>query len=139
MIRKHTEKDLEPIMKIWQDSSILAHPFLNPEFVKKVENDMRKMYIPGSDTWVYEQNGVIIAFISMIGNEIGGLFVLPDNHSQGLGTQLVNFVKEFNDQLEVEVFEKNEIGRSFYRKAGFRITKQYIHEESGEMVLRLAK
>lgn len=137
MIRKHTEKDLESIMKIWQDSSTLAHPFLKSAFVQKVASDMRNMYIPGSDTWVYERDGLIIGFISMIDNEIGGLFVLPVHHSQGLGSQLLNFVKEFNDQLEVEVFEKNEIGRSFYKKSGFSILKQYIHEESGEKVLRL--
>lgn len=139
MIRKHTEKDLEAIMKIWRESSTLAHPFLKPSFVEKVESDMRNMYIPGSDTWVFESHETIVGFISMIGNEIGGLFVLPGHHSQGLGRQMVDFVGEFNDQLEVEVFEKNEIGRAFYNKVGFSLLKDSIHKESGEKVLRLIK
>ena len=139
MIRKHVENDLESIMKVWQESSTLAHPFLNATFVEKVRTDMRNLYIPNSDTWVYENDQGIIGFISMIDEEIGGLFVLPQNHSSGIGTKLVNYVSEFNEKLEVEVFEKNEIGRAFYNKYGFKLMKEFIHEDSCEKVLRLKK
>ena len=84
MIRKHTPKDLDTIMSIWLQSSTLAHPFLDASFVDKVNHDMRTMYIPGSETWVYEEDETIVGFISMIGNEIGGLFVLPNHHSKGI-------------------------------------------------------
>lgn len=139
MIRKHVEKDLEQIMKVWYESSSLAHPFLDQVFVEKVRVDMRKMYIPNSETWVYESHLGIVGFISMIDEEIGGLFVLPQNQSSGIGTNLVNYVCKFHEELEVEVFEKNEIGRAFYNKYGFKLIKEFIHEESGEKVLRLRK
>ncbi len=139
MIRKHVENDLEQIMKVWYESSTLAHPFLNSEFVEKVKSDMRSIYIPNSETWVYENESIVVGFISMIGEEIGGLFVLQEYHSQGIGTKLVNFVSELHDKLEVEVFKKNKIGRSFYNKYGFTIIKESTHEESGENVLRLRK
>ena len=100
---------------------------------------MRKFYIPNSETWVYENDLGIVGFISMIGNEIGGLFVLPQNHSSGIGTKLVNYVCEFHEELEVEVFEKNEIGRAFYNTYGFSLIKEFTHQESGEKVLRLRK
>lgn len=137
MIRKHVEKDLEQIMNIWQKSSALAHPFLKDEFVEKITSDMRYLYIPNSETWVFEDNDSIVGFISMIENEIGGLFVLPDSHSKGIGTKLVDFVAKENKVLEVEVFEKNKIGNAFYDKYGFKLIKQYLHEESGNVVLRL--
>ena len=130
---------IEQIMNVWQESSTMAHPFLNPVFVEKVKTDMRTMYIPNSETWVYENDQGIIGFISMMDNEIAGLFVLPQNQSSGVGTKLVNFVSDFNDQLEVEVFDKNEIGRAFYNKYGFKLLKEFMHEESGEKVLRLIK
>ncbi len=139
MIRKHVENDLEQIMKIWDASSTLAHPFLHSAFVEKVKTDMRNIYIPDSETWVYENNIGVIAFISMIDDEIGGLFVLPQNQSSGTGTKLLNYVSQLHEKLEVEVFEKNKIGRSFYNKYGFKIIKEYMHEESGEKVLRLLK
>lgn len=98
---------------------------------------MTNIYIPGSETWVYEVDNLIIGFISMMDNEIGGLFVLPNNLSKGIGTKLVDFIKKERSSLEVEVFEKNHIGRSFYDKSGFKRIKKYHHEESGHDVLRL--
>ncbi len=139
MIRKHVENDLEQIMNIWYESSTLAHPFLNSAFVEKVKTDMRKIYIPNSETWVYENDQGIVGFISMIDEEIGGLFVRPQNHFSGIGTKLVNYVSEFHEKLEVEVFEKNEIGRAFYNRYGFKLIKEFTHEESSEKVLRLRK
>ena len=137
MIRKHQESDLEDILNIWYQSSTLAHPFLDDAFVEKVKNDMREIYIPGSETWVYEDKGKIIGFIAMLGNEIGGLFVLPDHHSKGVGQELVKFIREFHDELEVEVFKLNIIGRAFYDKYGFTKIKEFLHEDSQHEVLRL--
>lgn len=139
MIRKHTPEDLETVMAIWIEASSMAHPFLDAVFVAKVKHDMHNLYMPNSDTWVYEKGGVIQGFISMIGNEIGGLFVSPKHHFKGIGTQLVNLTVKMHPTLEVEVFEKNTIGRAFYDKYGFEFLKQYYHEESGEEVLRLVK
>ncbi|MBN2693536.1 GNAT family N-acetyltransferase [bacterium] len=137
MIRKLQENDIEGIINIWHQASSLAHPFLEPDFVEKEKNDLREIYIPKSETWVYEDNGSLIGFISMLGNEIGGLFVLPNFHSKGVGTQLVNFIKELHSELEVEVFEKNSIGRGFYKKYGFVQKKKYYHVESKSEMLRL--
>ena len=139
MIRKHIEKDLEQILKVWYQSSTLAHPFLKLDFVEKVKSDMRNMYIPNSETWVYENNSEVVGFISMIGNEIGGLFVIPRMLGKGIGTQLVHFISKHHKALEVEVFEKNKIGRAFYEKYGFTIIKKYKNEDSGEQVLRMKK
>ena len=139
MIRKHIEKDLEQILNVWYHSSTLAHPFLKLEFVEKVKSDMRNIYIPDSDTWVYEMDLEIVGFISMIDNEIGGLFVMPRILGKGIGTQLINFVGNNHKNLEVEVFEKNKIGRAFYDKHGFYLVKEFIHLESGENVLRMRK
>ena len=70
----------------------------------------------------------------MLENEIGGLFVDPKHHSKGIGTSLVNHIKQFHKELEVEVFEKNKIGKPFYEKYGFKLIKEYIHEGSNEKV-----
>jgi putative acetyltransferase len=137
MIRKYIEKDIEEIMNVWIQASNLAHPFLDYAFAEKSENDIRNIYMPIAETWVYEENNSVIGFISMIGNEIGGLFVLPDSQSNGIGTKLVDFILHIHKELEVEVFEKNVIGRAFYDKYGFEQIKKYFHTESNNEVLRL--
>lgn len=137
MIRKHKAEDLNQIINVWYQSSTIAHSFLSSAFVEKVKSDMTNIYIPDSDTWVYEMDDKIVGFISMIGNEIGGLFVLPEYHSKGIGTNLVDLIKKDHSHLEVEVFEKNHIGKAFYAKYGFNEIKRYSHQESGNEVLRL--
>lgn len=137
MIRKYNEIEIPALMNIWEQASTLAHPFLDTDFTQMVKKAMTEMYLPASDTWVYAESNEIIGFISMIGNEIGGLFVNPEYHSKGIGTSLVNHMKQFHKELEVEVFEKNKIGKPFYLKLGFKTIKEYIHEESKQKVLRM--
>lgn len=137
MIRKHKETDLDVIIDIWYKASILAHPFLDSDFVERVKKDMRELYIPNSETWVYVEKGRVVGFIGMIENEIGGLFVLPENHFNGVGTKLVNFVVKLFNEVEVEVFKENKIGRKFYYKYGFKTFKEFKHKESGHLVLRM--
>jgi len=45
--------------------------------------------------------------------------------------------QEIHGTLEVVVFKKNSIGRSFYRKCGFTLMHENIHEPTGETLLRL--
>lgn len=137
MIRKYTSKDTSFIIDIWQQASALAHPFLDDNFVKKVKKDMKEIYLPNAETWVFEENNIVIGFISMIGNEIGGLFVLPNRHSKGVGTKLVDFIGEIHTELEVEVFKDNKIGRAFYDKYGFKKIKEFFHEETKQDLIRM--
>ena len=137
MIRKYEDQDETRVLDIWHNSSSLAHPFLDNAFVEKVKKDMKDIYLTNADTWVLEDHNVIIGFISMIENEIGGLFVSPEQHFKGVGTALVNFIGKIHKELEVEVFKDNKIGRAFYDKYGFKIIKEYFHEESSQVLIRM--
>lgn len=137
MIRKYKSTDSEKVVATWYQAFRLAHPFLKADFVEKVKVDMGNIYLPNSETWVYEENGSILGFVSMLDNEIGGLFIQPSHHGKGIGTQLVDYVHQFHEELEVEVFENNEIGIPFYNKYGFELLKSYFHEETQQMMLRM--
>lgn len=138
MIRKYTSNDVESVVDVWSQASVQAHSFLSPEFVVKAQRDLRKVYLPVTETWVYEIDDNIVGFISMLNNEIGGLFVLPQFQGKGIGAALVNFVASKFSELEVEVFDRNSIGRGFYEKYGFKLVKIYFHNESNETVRRLS-
>ncbi|WP_303317449.1 GNAT family N-acetyltransferase [Flavivirga abyssicola] len=139
MIRKYNEKEIPALIEIWEHASTLAHPFLNNEFTQMVKKAMTEIYLPNSDTWVYKESEKIVGFISMIENEIGGLFVNPNYHSKGIGTALVNHINQFHKKLEVEVFNENKIGKPFYEKHGFKTFKTYIQEGKNQKVLRMKK
>ncbi len=139
MIRKYNEKEIPVLIKIWEQASTLAHPFLDNAFTLMVKRAMTETYLPNSNTWVYEESDTIVGFISMIENEIGGLFVHPNHHSKGIGTTLVSHMNKFYKELEVEVFNENKIGKPFYEKLGFKILKKYIHEDTNQEILRMKK
>ena len=139
MIRKYNETEIPKLLEIWEAAALIAHPFLTDEFHQMVKKAMKEMYLPNSDTWIYEESGTIIGFIAMMNNEIGGLFVDPNQQSKGIGTALVKHISQFHDTLEVEVFEKNKIGKPFYEKYGFKVIKEYVMKETNQNVLRMQK
>ncbi len=86
MIRKYKATDLTFVIDIWYKSSTIAHPFLENDFVEKVKKDMCEIYIPKAKTWVYEENDELVGFISMLGNEVAGIFVNPNQQTKGIGS-----------------------------------------------------
>ena len=99
---------------------------------------MRNIYLAFAETWVTEVEGVVVGFIALIESEIGGLFLDPDFHGQGLGRAMVDMAAAQKGALKVEVFKENEIGRRFYGAYGFRETEEFIHEASGQATLRMS-
>lgn len=137
MIRAYRQTDTESIIDAWFEASSLAHPFLDAAFMEKEKENIRNIYLPNTKTWVYEKNDNVVGFISMMGNEVGAIFLKPEYHGQGIGYKLMNHVAQFHDGLEVEVFEKNRIGRAFYDRYGFKFIKSYIHEQTEFKIWRL--
>lgn len=137
MIRKHQESDVDQVVNVWYASASVAHPFLDAAFMEKERKNVRELYLPNTETWVYEQDNQVVGFIAMMGNEVGAVFVQPEHHGQGIGTRLMNVVAELHTELEVEVFERNTIGRAFYGRYGFKLIKESVHEETNQPLLRL--
>ncbi len=134
-LREFKNSDLGSILSVWENASKLAHSFLSEEFFEKERYNIPNIYIPNADTLVAENEGNVIGFISMINNEIGGLFVDPEFHGVGVGTSLVDKVREIHCNLIVEVFEDNTIGRRFYTSYGFKIIDKIFHSGSGKTMI----
>jgi len=90
-----------------------------------------------AETWVYELDGVVVGFIALIGNEVGGLFVEAKCHGQGIGRALMDQARRMRDTLELNVFQDNLVGRKFYEKYGFSPVNESLDEATGFMQLRL--
>ena len=79
----------------------------------------------------------MIGFIALISNEVGAIFVEPDFHGRGIGRALMDKARALHGDLEVEVFQKNAIGRKFYSSYGFSLLRKLNHEETGNVLMRL--
>ncbi len=137
LVRKYEEKDLNDVLSTWENASKIAHPFLTSEFMEGERYNLPNIYLPNAETWVVEQNGQVIGFIALIGNEIGGLFVQPKFHGTGAGRVLMDKAYELHDDLEVEVFKANALGRKFYSNYNLELLSEKVHEKTGNELLRL--
>jgi putative acetyltransferase len=136
-IRRFQDADLDRVLGLWERASRIAHPFLDDDFLRRERRAIAEVFMPRSETWVYLRAGVVVGFISLIGNEIGGLFVDPPAQRQGIGRALVDHARGRRDELEVEVFKANPIGCGFYEGYGFALAGERRDEETGQAVLRL--
>ncbi|MGH1350530.1 MAG: GNAT family N-acetyltransferase [Methyloligellaceae bacterium] len=137
MIRKYNNTDIEAVVTSWYKASRLAHPFLSEEFLTKEESNLRNIYLSFAETWVQEIDGKVIGFISLIENEIGGLFLDPEYHGKGFGRGLTDKAVAEKGPLKVEVFKENKIGQHFYKSYGFIKSGEFIHEASGQATITM--
>ena len=137
MIRKYDTDDLAKLLDVWYEAAQIAHPFWTHDLFEQERKDITQEFLPIAETWVFEREGRVVGFISLMGNEVGGIFVAPTQQGQGIGRALMDHARASRDHLELEVFEANEIGRAFYDACGFAVVGERLDEKTGLRLLRL--
>ena len=137
MIRKYAPEDKEAVLRVWHESAQIAYPFWAPQMFDRERQAVAEQFLPSAETYVFERMGKIVGFISLLGTEIGGLFVTPRFHREGIGSALMDEARGSRDHLELDVFEANVIGRAFYEGYGFRVVGERVDDHTGLRVLRL--
>ncbi len=137
MIRKYRDHDLDDLLDAWASASEIAHPFLTQEFLALERENIPNLYLPNAETWVFEDEGRVVGFVALLGNEVGAIFVHPSHQRRGVGRQLMDKARELRGELVVEVFKANTMGRAFYTKYGFETIAEKVHEQTGFDLLRL--
>jgi len=132
MIRKFEDNDIDNIMQIWKNENIKAHNFILKEYWEN-NYEYVKSILPNAELYVYLVNNKIIGFIGMNTNYIEGIFVDTNSQHNGIGTALLNKVKENRDNLTLRVYKKNVNAINFYKKNLFIITSEKIDNDTGEI------
>ena len=137
MIRPYRPDDLEDVHDVWEQASRVAHSFLEDDFFENERVEIERQWLPMAETVVYDVAGKVVGFVSLIGDEVGAIFVLPDHQGRGIGTALMDRARASRPFLELDVFEANAIGRRFYDAYGFEFVRRHVHEPTGQPQLRL--
>lgn len=132
MIRHLTSKDIDRVMDIWLKTTIKAHDFISEAYWYTNYDSVKNIYLPMSETFVYEDKEEIKGFISIINNElIGALFVDHRYQDCGIGKELINCAIDKYKELNLNVYKENKKAVQFYLNRGFEIIQEQINEDSG--------
>ena len=131
MIRPLCAEDLDTAVSIWYSASIKAHDFIPEEFWSSQKQNMRDLYLPNCKSWVYEKDNCILGFISYYEGDMPAIFVDPASQSQGVGTKLLEHLKQRYDMLTLTVYAENEKTHQFYIRHGFTDIGKNTCEHTG--------
>jgi putative acetyltransferase len=133
MIREFIESDMDNVLEIWLSASIIAHDFVDESFWKSQVENMRNIYIPASETYVYEEDSVVLGFYALNENNLAAIFVNPQCQGKGIGKQLISHAKTKRDTLNLNVYKENERSYQFYLSQGFKVVSEQVDEHTGHL------
>lgn len=132
MIRKFEDNDINEVLQIWKSENIKAHKFISKEYWENNYNYVKEI-LPTAEVYVYILDGKILGFVGLDNNYIQGIFVNTNNQCNGIGTALLNKVKENRNTLTLSVYKKNINAINFYKKNNFVIVSQNIDKNTNEI------
>lgn len=132
IIRKFNDFDLKRVMRIWYDGNLEAHDFINKEYWDRNFGYVKRA-LPEAEVYVYEINGFVAGFVGVDEGYIAGLFVDREYRGMGIGTKLMDYIKEKYDFFTLHVFENNYGAVTFYENRGLLKKEESVNEDLGEV------
>lgn len=66
-IRHYETEDLIAVLDSWEEATRLAHTFMTDEFIYQERQNVAQLYLPNTDTWVAQIDGVVVGFYCVDG------------------------------------------------------------------------
>ncbi len=136
-IRVFDTKDLDEVMEIWLICNLQVHDFISKKYWQNNFGEVQRV-MQLATVYVWEEEGKILGFIGALEGFVAGLFVTESAQGKGIGTALLNKMKETFDTLSLGVYEKNVKAVRFYMKEGFKVQSERTEESTGAKELLLA-
>lgn len=102
-------------MKIWLDSNIAEHNFIKQEYWISNAPDVKEQLLQ-AEIYVYEQESKISGFVGMQDNYLAGIFVDKNIRSNGIGKQLLEYIKDIRQEFTLRVYKENKGAVDFYER-----------------------
>ncbi|MBU7595143.1 N-acetyltransferase [Metabacillus halosaccharovorans] len=130
MIRKYKRTDIDTLVDIWYKGSLQSHSFIEPNYWRSQMSEMKEKYIPMSETYVKIHQSRVIGFISMLDNYLAALFVDVSFQNNGAGRELLHFIQDQREVIELKVYKDNSSALRFYLNNGFFIKEELTDEQT---------
>lgn len=137
MIRLFKEEDLGRVIDIWFNTSVICHSFIKASYWESQKENIKNIYLPNSNTYVYIKDGKVVGFISLVDSNIAALFVDTKSQGEGIGTALVRMAQKQHKALDLTVYKKNINSLNYYKHMGFHVKSEQIDINTGEYEFKM--
>lgn len=131
MIRKFEKSDINSVAEIWLDTNIKAHSFVSQQYWRN-NYELVKESLNQAEVYVFANENKILGFIGLDDNYIAGIFVRYKKQSNGIGKQLLDYVKGIRNHLSLKVYKRNVRAVEFYLRESFAIQCENIDDSTCE-------
>lgn len=139
MIRKIKASEFAKAAALWLKASLSAHDFIDKAYWHENLKDMKDIYLPSAETFVFEDKHKIKGFICIAENNyITALFVAPEYQKQSIGSKLLAFARKRYPHLSLKVYVKNQNALQFYQRKDFKIIAEGTDEATQEKELTMS-
>jgi len=132
-IRLSKEIEFDKMVDIWYEGSLIAHNFIDKDYWNSQRHKMKEIYLPMSENYVICNEKEVVGFISMVDNYLAALFIDIENQGNGYGKELLNFIKEQRNNIQLKVYKKNDVAVNFYLRNGFVNKEERLDEQTSEV------
>src|SRR5699024_11756560 len=94
--------------------------------------EMKKNYIPMSETHVINNQTKFIGFILMVEGYLAAFFIDVAYQNNGAAKELLNFEKRRRNKIRLKVYKENLSAVRFYEKNGFIIKEELTDEQTNK-------
>ncbi|WP_198509602.1 GNAT family N-acetyltransferase [Yersinia kristensenii] len=119
MIRRAISEDIPRLVEVWEKAVRETHLFLTEADIQFYLPQVRDIYLPGLEVWLFESSREAVGLIGLDGNKVEMLFIAPIYHGNGFGKALLDHAQHLKGKLSVDVNEQNPAALAFYLKYGF--------------------
>lgn len=137
MIHKLHANQLDSVLQLWLTTNQESHDFIDPMYWQQQLPHVKSM-MQQAEIFVYEQDHELYGFVGLFDTDIAGIFVDSARQNRGIGTALLNFLKEHHRKLTLAVYEKNQRAVAFYQAHDFEIVTRATDEATGEIEYHMA-
>lgn len=131
-IRSNNETEINKLVEIWYEGSLIAHDFIDGDYWKTRQSEMEEKYLPMSETYVVSNEKDIVGFLSMMDNYMAALFIDVKHQGSGYGKGLLDFIKSQRENIQLNVYKKNNNAVDYYLKNGFVVIEETLDEQTSE-------
>lgn len=119
-IRRAKPADAGAIADVFLTSFYATYTFPLAHDDDEVRGWIASHVVPDLETWVAQLDDRIVAFLALGDAGVDQLYVHPDAHGRGIGSELVELAKQRRPGgLELYTFQVNARARRFYERHGF--------------------